>query len=155
MTYAEALSRMTALCSTAEHCESDVRQRLQGAGLQLDDIDRVVDYLYAENYINNTRYCHAFCNDKIRYQHWGRLKIEQALRLKGLPTEDIRSALGDFPEEEYESVLNDVLQQKLRTMKSEHPYTMRNKLLRFMLGRGFSMGEVLQAIPSRLTADAD
>lgn len=154
MTRAEALSRMTALCSTAEHCESDVRERLQRAALVDADIDDIIDYLYKENYLDTARYCTAFSRDKMRFAHWGRIKIGQALRMRGLPQEDIRHALDALPEDEYDSICEAVVAQKARSLRSgEDTYTRRNKLLRFALGRGFTMDEALRAIPSHLQED--
>lgn len=153
MTYDEALGRMSALCSTGEHCESDVRQRLQRADVIEADIDRIIDYLYKEDYINDARYCLAFSRDKLRFQHWGRVKIEQALRLKGLPKASIAAALDELPQDEYEAILENALQQKARSIKADNAYTLRNKLLRFAIGRGFTMDESLRAIPSHLQED--
>ena len=153
MTCEEAMSRMTALCSTAEHCESDVRQRLQRAGLAMDDADRVIEYLHKENYLNSARYCMAFSRDKLRFDHWGREKIARVLYMKGLPETDIRNAIDELPEEEYAQILDEAVGAKLRGMKKEDSYTMRNKLMRFVLGRGFTMDEAQQAIASHLTED--
>lgn len=154
MTREEALSRMTALCSTAEHCESDVRERLQRAALDSTDIDAVVDFLYDNDFLNTSRYCMAFAHDKLRFAHWGRVKIEQALRLKHLPKSDIRDALDALPEEEYAAALDAAVSQKLRSTASvENVRERRDKLLRFVVGRGFTIDEALQAIASHLTAD--
>ncbi len=152
MTREEAQSRMTALCSTAEHCESDVRERLQRAALDSADIDAVVGFLYDNDFLNTSRYCMAFAHDKLRFARWGRLKIEQALRLKRLPKSDIRAALDALPEEEYAEALDAAVSQKLRSTASvNNVHERRNKLLRFIVGRGFTVDEALQAIASQLT----
>ena len=76
------------------------------------------------------------------------MKIAQALHAKGLPEEDIRRAIDDLPEEEYTQVLQDLLEQKNRSLRHEDNYTRRGKLLRFAAGRGFTMGEVMEALRS-------
>jgi len=146
VTYEIALTRMTALCSTAEHCESDVRERLQRAGLCAEDADRLVGFLYDEGYLDTGRFCRAFAHDKLRFAHWGRVKIAQALRLKGLPATDIDIALDELPETEYAEALHSVLDGKARTLRDEDEYTRRGKLIRFALGRGFAMDEILDAL---------
>ncbi len=138
---------MAAFCSLSEHCESEVRERLQKAAVSADDADRIVDYLYDEQYLDAARYCHAFSCDRLRFAHWGRVKIQQALRLKGLPDGDIRQALDELPEDEYRSVLHNTLQQKLRSLSDdEDDYTRRGKLIRFATGRGFTMDEILDVL---------
>lgn len=138
---------MAAFCSLSEHCESEVRERLQKVAVSADDADRIVDYLYDEQYLDAARYCHAFSRDRLRFAHWGRVKIQQALRLKGLSDGDIRQALDELPEDEYRSILRNILQQKLRSLSAdEDDYTRRGKLIRFATGRGFTMDEILDML---------
>ena len=146
MTYEQALGRMAALCSTAEHCESEIREKLQRAALLETDIQRIVDYLYDEQYMDTARYCRAFAHDRLRFAHWGRVKIQQALRQRGLPDNDIRQALADLPADEYCRVLEELLEQKARSLHEEDDYTRRGKLIRFAAGRGFTIDEVLHAL---------
>lgn len=146
MSFETALSRMAAFCSTSEHCESEVRTKLEKADMADEDIQRVVDRLYEEQYLDTTRYCRAFSRDKLRFDHWGRVKIQQALRMKGLPESDIRVALQALPEDEYWQILADVLAQKKRSLRQEDEYTLRGKLMRFAAGRGFTLEEILSSL---------
>lgn len=149
MTFEEAFSRMAALCSVSEHCESEIREKLQKAAMPAHDIQRVIDALYDGAYLDTARYCRAFSRDKLRFAHWGRIKIQQALRMKGLPDSDIRQALNDLDEElgdEYRQVLREALEQKERTLHDEDDYTRRGKLIRFATSRGFTPDEILNAL---------
>lgn len=140
---------MAALCSLSEHCESEVREKLQKVAMPTADIQRIVDKLYDDDYLNTARYCRAFSRDKLRFAHWGRIKIQQALRMKGLPDADIRQALNDLDEElgeEYRSILEEALEQKSRTLHDEDDYTRRGKLIRFAASRGFTPDEILDII---------
>ncbi len=141
-----ALNRMAALCSASEHCESEIREKLKRAALPADDIDAVIDRLYDGGFLDTARYCRAFANDKLHFAHWGRLKIQQGLRLKGLPSSDISEALNELPEDEYREVLEKLLEQKARTLTDEDDYTRRGKLFRFAAGRGFTPGEIYNAL---------
>lgn len=146
--FQQALQKMAALCSTAEHCESEIREKLTRAGLSTDDADRVIDRLYDEGFLNTERYCRAFVRDKFRYARWGRIKIAQALRLKRLPDSDIRLAIEEeLPEADYQALLAHLIQQKANTLPSDlDAYTRRGKLIRFALSRGFTMDEAIDAV---------
>lgn len=146
--FQQALQKMAALCSTAEHCESELREKLSRAGMGADDIDRIIDRLYDEGFINTTRYCHAFVRDKFRHARWGRVKIEQGLRLKQLPGNDIRQALEEeLPETDYHDLLRHLILQKASTLPPDaDAYARRAKLIRFALARGFTMSEALEAV---------
>jgi len=147
MTYEQALNRMAALCSTSEHCESEIREKLQKAAMCDADIQRIISRLYDEHYLDTNRYCRAFSHDRLRFAHWGRVKIQQALRMKGLPDADIRTALEDLPTDEYRQILNDVLAQKQRSLHEDDDYVLRGKLIRFAAGRGFTIDEIMDALP--------
>lgn len=149
MNYEEAFSRMAALCSVSEHCESEIREKLQKVAMPVHDIQRVIDALYDGGYLDTARYCRAFSRDKLRFAHWGRIKIQQALRMKGLPDSDIRQALSALDEElgdDYRRILKDALEQKNRTLHDEDDYTRRGKLIRFAASRGFTPDEILNAL---------
>ena len=166
LSFDEGFSRMAALCSVSEHCESEIREKLQKAGMFDADIQRLIDALYDGGYLDTARYCRAFARDKLRFAHWGRIKIQQALRMKGLPDSDIRRALSDLDEElgeEYRSILKDTLQQKARSLgmrlteegeeegdeedgETSGRYARRQKLIRFAVGRGFTMDEILSLL---------
>ncbi len=112
---------MAAFCSLSEHCESDVREKLQKVVLSSTDIQRIIDRLYDDGFLDTARYCRAFSRDKLRFSHWGRVKIQQALRMKGLPDADIRQALQDLTDElgpEYRQILQSLLEQKARSLSS-------------------------------------
>ena len=149
LSFDEGFSRMAALCSVSEHCESEIREKLQKVAMPVHDIQRVIDALYDGGYLDTARYCRAFARDKLRFAHWGRIKIQQALRLKGLPDSDIRQALSDLDEElgdDYRRILKDALEQKERTLHDEDDYTRRGKLIRFAASRGFTMDEILDQL---------
>lgn len=145
-TYEQGLSRMAAFCSTAEHCEYDVRQKLQKAALSVEDIDAIVKQLFKEGFLDNARYCRAYADDQLRFAHWGRVKIQQGLRMKGLPEADISTAIDLLDGEEYHSVLSNIIKEKERTLDDDNDYLRRGKLIRFAAGRGFTVDEILRAM---------
>ena len=107
---------------------------------------RVMQRLVSERYVDDERYARAFVRDKIRYNKWGRRKVEQALWMKHID-DDIRSrALSEIDDEEYLSVLRLLLKQKRRSIKAASDYELNQKLVKFALGRGFTLDIIRQCI---------
>ena len=79
-------------------------------------------------------------------------EIIQALRMKQLPPEAIETGLEAIDEDEYGEGLRQLLRQKSKGLKAANDYERRNKLLRFALGKGYSMDEVLRHV-KELEAD--
>ena len=142
----KALAKLAALCARAEYCTGDMEAKQRRWGLSCDDIKENISYLVANKYVDNARYCQAFVNDKIAYNHWGRRKIEQALWMKRVPESVSAPILDAVPEEDYINVLKPLIASKSATVKAESDYERQMKLMKFALGRGFSIDEIKQCL---------
>ena len=142
----EAYLALTALCAQAEHCQYEMLEKMRRWELSEEAQARVMSKLIKERYIDDERYAHAFVKDKIRYNKWGRRKVEQALWQKRID-DDIRTrVLDDVDDEEYLNVLRPLLKQKRKTIKAKDDYELNQKLMRFALGRGFTFDIIRQCI---------
>lgn len=142
----EAYLALAALCAQAEHCQHEMLEKMRRWELPEDAQARVMAKLIKERYVDDERYARAFVNDKIRYNKWGRRKVEQALWLKRID-EDIRKAvLDEVDDDEYLSVLRPLLKQKRKTTKGKNDYEVNQKLMRFAMGHGFTFDIIRQCI---------
>ena len=137
MTEQEAYLRLAALCAQAEHCEQEMRDKMRRWGLDEAAQDKVVERLTKERYIDEERYARAFVKDKIRYNKWGRRKVQQALWMKHISDDIQQQVLDEIDEKEYLDVLRPLLKQKRKSIKAESDYELNQKLVRFALSRGF------------------
>ena len=146
MTEQEAFLQLAALCAQAEHCEQEMRDKLKRWGVDESAQDRIIQRLIRERYIDNERYARAFVKDKIRYNKWGRRKVQQALWLKRIDKDIQQRVLDEIDEKEYLDVLRPLLKQKRKTTKAESDYELNQKLVRFALGRGFGFDIIRQCL---------
>ena len=137
LTYEQALLRAASLCSGSEHCSSEIRKKLLLWGVTSSQAEKIILYLINEKYIDNKRFCRAYCLDKFRYNHWGRIKIGQMLRMLEMKNEDINEGLESINEEDYKEVLLHILTQKNRQLKDSDPYIRKGKLICHALSKGF------------------
>jgi regulatory protein len=135
--YKTALSKAMAICSRSEHCNSDIRSKLQMWGVGETDIEGIISELTRENFINETRYAEAFVQDKFRYNKWGKVKIRDGLKMKKIPGEIIKIALDSIDEETYRKTIEDLLSVHRRLVKAKNQYDLKGKLLRYGLSKGF------------------
>lgn len=141
---AEWLDKAEAYCAKSEHCAADVRRKLYEWGAPSDLFDEIEEKLYTNDFLNDTRFCHAYVHDKVEYQAWGRLKIQAGLRALQLPEKDIRAALEELNEEKY--------RDNLRALIAQRKSDSEDKRLRFLLQRGFTYEEIrlLSGLRSRI-----
>ena len=151
----DALLRLTSLCSTAEHCSHEMIEKMQRWQLANDAQARIIEYLVKEKYIDDERYARFFAKDKIRYNKWGRRKVEQAMWLKHIDGDIQRDVLDDIDDEEYIAVLRPLLKTKRKSVKASNDYEMNMKLIRFAMGRGFTMDIIRQCLDNDNYDDID
>lgn len=139
VTEQEAYLRLTALCATAEHCPYEMQQKMQRWQLDEPTQARIIARMVKERYIDEERYTRAFVKDKIKYSKWGRRKIAQALWMKRIDESIQQQVLDEIDDEEYLRVLRPLLHSKQRTTHANNIYELNTKLIRFGMGRGFSV----------------
>lgn len=146
LNFEQGLQRAAALCCQSEHCVADITEKLLRWGVSREDSDRIIDRLIDEKYIDESRYALAYVRDKVRFSHWGRVKIKSMLRMLRVSEQDISNAFDSFDEAEYLGVLENVIESKRRTLPEAESYASRVKLIRFALQRGFEMHEITKFI---------
>ncbi len=146
MTEQEAYLQLAALCAQAEHCQQEMRDKMRR--WELDDTaqNRIIARLVKERYVDDERYARAFVKDKIRYNKWGRRKVQQALWLKHIDSDIQQRVLDEIDEKEYLDVLRPLLKQKRKSIKATSDYELNQKLVRFALGRGFGFDIIRQCL---------
>lgn len=146
MTGQEAYLQLAALCAQAEHCEQEMREKMKRWEIDETTQNQVIERLIKEHYIDEERYARAFVKDKIRYNKWGRRKVQQALWQKRISDDVQRLVLDEIDEKEYLDILRPLLKQKRKSIKAESDYEMNQKLVRFALSRGFGFGIIRQCL---------
>ena len=142
----DAYLQLAAVCAQAEHCEQEMRDKMKRWGVDTEAQERVVARLVKERYIDNERYARAFVKDKIRYNKWGRCKVQQALWMKRIDEDIQQSVLDEIDDKEYLNVLVPLLKQKRKTIKADNDYELNQKLVRFALSRGFDFAIIRQCL---------
>ena len=146
MTEQEAYLQLATLCAQAEHCEQEMRDKMKRWEIDETAQNRIIDRLVKERYIDNERYARAFVKDKIRYNKWGRRKVQQALWMKRIDTDIQQRVLDEIDDKEYLDVLRPLLKQKRKSTKAANDYELNQKLVRFALGRGFTFDIIRQCL---------
>ena len=155
MTEQEAYLQLAALCAQAEHCRQEMLDKMKRWGLDEGVKDRIISRLVKERFVDDERYARAFVKDKVRYNKWGRRKIQQALWMKRIDEHIQQQVLDEIEEREYLEVLRPLLKQKRKSVKALNDYELNQKLIRFALGRGFTFDVIRQCINVDETMDFD
>ncbi len=147
LTQEEALNKLMKLCSSKEMCSYDLRKKLKDWGLSETDHDEILDILEKEKFFSDQRYAEAFINDRLKFQKWGNLKIKYALQAKQISGKIIDDLLEGTVNSTYFEDLENLLDKKLRTLKSTLSLQEKKaRLFRFAAGRGFESEVIYKAL---------
>ena len=142
----EAFLQLANLCAQAEHCQHEMLEKMRKWELPAEVQTRVMARLVKDRYIDDERYAQAYVKDKIRYNKWGRRKVQQGLWAKRIDEDIQQRVLDEVDDEEYLAVLRPLLKQKQKSIKAGSDYERNQKLVRFALGRGFTFDIIRQCL---------
>ena len=148
MTADEILYKLAARCSVSEQCLSDIETKLAKYDLTEEERTRILRHLVEEKYVDDARYAEAYVRDKYRFNKWGRMKIAQGLRMKGIDRGTIEDAMEAIDEQEYLTILRDLLKAKRKSTKGKSDYEINGTLARFATGRGFEYAAIRKCLGS-------
>lgn len=149
----QALNRIAVYCSRAERSEFDVRKKLTAWELQQDAVKRIIDRLKKERYLDDVRFARSFINDKLKFNKWGKAKIVFELRKRQIPEAVYIPLFEELSYDEFEEQLIHILSVKIKSVKAKNDYEKKTKLIRFALGRGFSMDSAIRCANKLLGGD--
>ena len=135
----EAQQKLSFLCAQGEHCTQELIDKLNKWGIPEEAQARIMEYLTKNKFVDDARFCVAFVKDKIKYNGWGRKKVEQALYIKRIPRSMSDPVFEEIPDEMYLEKLRPLIKQKYPTIKARNEYERAMKLIKFAMGRGFDM----------------
>ncbi len=140
------LEKVKKICSKQERCICEIRKKLQTWNVSDKDIERVINVLLKENFIDEKRYASFFASDKLRFNKWGKQKIAYALKLKGIGQKAINDALNDLDDNEYREMVMGELKKKDGQMHCANKLKRRERIFRFACNRGYEHDYIYQFI---------
>ena len=115
MTEQQALLKLTTLCTQAEHCSQEMIDKMKKWELPEDAIARNMEFLTEKKFIDDERFARFFINDKIKYNKWGRRKVEQALWMKHIPKDISDPIFEEIEDDLYMETLLPLMKNKYKS----------------------------------------
>lgn len=124
-------------CAYQERTQREVRDRLYELGVDKDEAEEIIVKLITENFLNEERFAKAFAGGKFRIKKWGRNKINQALKERGVSSYCIKKGLEEIDEESYIETLKSLLVKKEGEIKEENIFKRKDKISKYLIAKGF------------------
>ena len=148
----DALRRLAAFCAYQERTQQEVRDKLAEWDIYGDEAEEIITELIEQNYLNEGRFAKIFAGSKFRVKHWGKHKIRQHLKQRGITGNNLEEAMKEIEPDNYRQSLMDLLEKKKRSLREDNPLVLKQKLVRFAVGKGYE-SELIWSVLGELEQD--
>ncbi|MDR9388137.1 MAG: RecX family transcriptional regulator [Balneolaceae bacterium] len=138
--------------SRRAHARKELLQKAQKKGYDTSIIDSILDDFEHKGWIDDQQFAESFAKDKAKFKSWGPQKIQQHLVQKGIEKHTADDAIAAaIPEDEaLQTCLKLLLKKKWYFEKTEDKHKRKQKMMAYLMQRGFTPQLSLQAIEQSL-----
>lgn len=146
LTATQAKQKMEYFCSYQERCHNEVTSKLFTFKLLEAERNEVIVYLIENDFLNETRFACAFARGKQRIKLWGRIRIVNELKFRGISAFNIKTALKEFTEAEYQEAFHILADRNWDSIRETNKNKKRKKFCDFMLRKGYESNLVYEKV---------
>jgi regulatory protein len=146
--FTEALQKLRRYCAYQERCHQEIRNKLWEWGFGSEDMDKAAVQLMEEGFLNEERFAKAVVGGKFRQKGWGKRRIVESLKQKGISPTLVNSSLKEINPEDYRNKLLELLEKKAHSLRAELPTARKQKLARYAIGKGYEQELVWELLKS-------
>ena len=126
--------------------EKEIREYLKKKDISNDVIDKTVNLLYENNFLNEELYLKSYINDKINLSSDGPLKIKRDLINLGLNSNDIDDYLDNIDNNIWLDRIDNIVSKKINSNSKYSSYNLKAKLLLYLTNLGYNKEDVSSII---------
>ena len=141
------LRKMENFCAYRERCAKEVWAKLAELGAIGEDAQQIFQVLRTDNFFDERRFALAYAGCKFRNNHWGRVRIRMELQMRNVPVNIIHQALNAIEAEEYETLLQKLIQKKWTQFAGDD--RARDKTAAALIRTGFEHELVFKYLPPK------
>ncbi|THF48237.1 RecX family transcriptional regulator [Flavobacterium supellecticarium] len=140
----DATKKLEYYCSYQERCHAEVVQKLQQMHMIPQAIDSIVVHLIENNFLNEERFARSFARGKHRIKKWGKLRIVNELKFRGISKYNIDSALKEFTTEEYLETFHTLADTTWNSIKESNLLKKKKKFCDFLIRKGYESNLIFE-----------
>ncbi|MFC5682308.1 regulatory protein RecX [Flavobacterium sp. MAHUQ-51] len=142
----EAIQKIEHYCAYQDRCHEEVEQKLRSMKMSTAEIDEIISHLINENFLNEERFACSFARGKHRIKHWGKIRITNELKFRGINQTLINIALKEISPEEYFGTFENLAKRHWESITETNSLKKRKKFCDYMLRRGFESNLVYEKV---------
>ena len=145
-TFSEIKQKIANYCVYQDRCHQEVEQKMWDFLLIPEAKEEIVLYLMKENYLNEERFTRSYIRGKFYIKSWGRNKIKNHLKFKGINDKLINLSFNEIDDDDYEKTLEKLYLDYFSKIKGLKTYQKNSKTIKYLLGKGFEYEKITPII---------
>lgn len=141
-TFLEIKQKMVNYCVYQDRCHQEVEQKMRDYLIIPEAKEEILLYLMKENYLNEERFTRSYIRGKFYMKSWGRNKIKNHLKFKGISEKLINNCFDEIDAQDYEKTLAKIYFDYYVKQGAMKDYQKKSKTIKFLLGRGFEYSAI-------------
>ena len=143
-TFDEIKLKMANYCTYQDRCHQEVENKMRDFTLIPEAKDEILLFLMREGFLNEERFTRSYIRGKFNLKKWGRNKIRQHLKFKGVPDKLINSSMDEIDERDYRRIAAELLEKTLEKNSALQAYQQKSKSISYLLSRGYEYDLLLE-----------
>ena len=135
---------MVNYCVYQDRCHSEVESKMRDFMLIPEAKEEILLYLMKENYLNEERFTRSYIRGKFYMKSWGRNKIGNHLKFKGVSEKLINNCFDEIEEADYDRTLMKIYDDYYQKQSGLKEYQKKSKAIKYLLSRGFEYDEIIR-----------
>lgn len=144
----EAVRKLEKYCTYQDRCHQEVHEKLYNLGFSKDDRDEIIAYLIENKFLNEERFARSFVRGHFYLKNWGKLKIINALKSKGINSTLIRIAMEEIDDQDYLKTFRKLAEKKFKEIKDTDSFSRKAKIGRYLSGKGYEFQLITEFLDS-------
>lgn len=124
-------------CVYQDRCHKEVEDKMREFLLIPEAKEELLLFLISEKYLDEERFTRSYIRGKFHLKNWGKLKIKQHLKHKGISEKLILRCWDEIDSEAYRKELQRQYQNYFAKTKGLKEYQRHQKTIRYLLTKGY------------------
>lgn len=142
----EIKRKMERYCIYQDRCHQEVENKLRDFNLIPIAKEEILLHLMHHDFLNEERFAKSYARGKFLIKKYGRVRIRMELKKKQISEYNIKSAMAEIDEEDYEATLNELVEKKNGLITDKNTFKRKQKLTNYLLRKGYESNLVYEKV---------
>ncbi|WP_417884847.1 regulatory protein RecX [Zunongwangia sp.] len=150
-TVKEATVKLMQFCAYRERTHKEVEEKLKKLNMIPAAQEQIIIQLMQENFLNEERFAKSFARGKFRIKKWGKKRIINELKIRGISPRNIQTGLKEISETDYLKTFHEISDKKWEATKETSITKKKKKVADYLQYRGWESQLIFEKLADLIT----